>query len=83
VAFCAEVDFWAEVLPVPVEVGRVVSASSVSANRLPRHFGKNGSRPYNYYVPLPCDFLSQPSHVYMQKTHLLGSSLVGLQPKVS
>jgi len=50
-AFRAEVAFLVEVQPVLVEVRRIHSASSVSADSLPCHFGMEGSSQYDFYKP--------------------------------
>jgi hypothetical protein len=52
VAFRAVMAFRAEVLPVLVDVRRLLCASSVSADALLYHFGMEGSRPYDFYKPL-------------------------------
>jgi len=58
VAFRAEIALRVEVPPVLVEVQRFLCASSVSADSLLYHFGVEGSRPYDYYKPLPGGFPS-------------------------
>jgi len=83
VAFRAEVVVRAEVLPVLVEVCRLLCTSSVSGDPLVCHFGTEGSSQYDFYKPLPGVFLKQPSQLYARETELLASSVVGLQHEVS
>jgi len=63
-------------------VSRIHCASSLSADSLRCHFGKEGSRPYHVYEPLPGMILSQLSSVNAEETQLLASSVVRLWHKV-
>jgi len=56
VAFQVEIAFLVEVPPVQVEVCRILSTSSVSADSFLYHFGMEGSRLYDFYKPLPAVF---------------------------
>jgi hypothetical protein len=58
VSFHAEMAFWAQVQPVLVKVRWLPRASSVSADSVLFNFGMEGSRPYDFYKPLPDVFLS-------------------------
>jgi hypothetical protein len=64
----AQVVFWAEMPPVLVEVRRFLCASSVSEDSFVYHFGKEGSRLYDFCKPLPGVFPSQPSPSDAQET---------------
>ena len=75
--------FWAEVALVVEEVHLCLCASSVSAESLLCHFGKEGSRLFDFHEPLPGDILSQPSRCYARGSHQPTSSLSGLRLKVS
>jgi len=79
----AQMAFWVGVPLVLWEVCWFLCASSVSADSLLCHFGMEGSRPYDFYNPLPGVFLSQPSPFYAQKTQLFASSLLGLGREVA
>ena len=62
--------FWAEVAPVVVEVHTCLCTSSVSANSLLCHFGKEGSHPFDFHELLPDVIVSQPSPCYARETQL-------------
>jgi hypothetical protein len=57
--------------------------SSVSADSLRCHFGKEGSRAFGYDEALPGVFVSQPSPFYAQETQHPASSLLGPRRVVS
>jgi hypothetical protein len=57
--------------------------SSVSADSLRCHFGKEGSRAFGYDEALPGVFVSQPSHFYAQETQHPASSVLGPRRVVS
>ena len=82
-AFRAEVAFLVEVPPVMVEVRRFLSDSSVSADSSLYHFSMEGSRPCDFYKPLPGFVLSQPSDSNAKETQLLASSILRLRHEVS
>jgi hypothetical protein len=75
--------FRAEVTPDVVGVRQFLCASSVSADSLLYHFAMEGSRPYDFYKPLPGVFPMQPSPSFAQETQLLASFLLRLRHKVS
>jgi len=79
----AQVAFWAEVTQVVVEVHPCLCVSSVTADSLLCHFGKEGSCPFDIYESLLGAFLSPPSPFYIQDTKFLASSLLGLWHEVS
>jgi hypothetical protein len=81
--FRVEAAFWAEVLPVLVEVRQLLCASSVSADSLLCHFGMDGSHLFDFYRPLPGVFVMQPSLFDDQECQLLAPSLLGLRRQVS
>jgi hypothetical protein len=57
--------------------------SSVSADSLRGHFGKEGSRTFGYDEALPGVFVSQSSPFYAQETQHPVSSLLGPRRVVS
>jgi hypothetical protein len=69
-------------------IGRVavhlfLCLSSVSADSLQCHFGKEGSRTFGNDEALPGVFVSQPSPCYAQETQHPASSLLGPRRVVS
>jgi len=83
VAFRAEVVFRAKVPPILVEARRFLCAFRVSADSLLYNWAMVGSRPYDFYEPLPGVFLSQPSSCYAEETKPLASSLLKHRREVS
>jgi len=79
----ARVAFQASVVLVVVEVHQFLCASSESVDSLLCHFGKEGSRPFDFPEPLLGVFLSQPSPCYAQETQHPASSLLELWRVVS
>jgi len=67
---------------VVVEVYLCLCASSMPADSLLCHFGKEGSHPFDFQELLPGDFQSLPSLCYAPETQLLASSLLGLRCEV-
>jgi hypothetical protein len=65
------------------EVRQFLCVSSVSADSLRCHFGKEGSRAFGYNEALPGVFVSQPSPIYAQETQHPASSLLGPRCVVS
>jgi hypothetical protein len=57
--------------------------SSVAAESLQCHFGKEGSRTVGYDEALPGVFVSQPSPVYAQESQHPASFLLGPRCMVS
>jgi hypothetical protein len=79
----AQVAIRAAVGPVLVEVHPCLCASSMSLDFLWCHFGKEGSRPFDFREPLPGVFRSQPSPCYARETQHPASSLLVLRREVS
>ena len=65
------------------EVHLFFCVSSMSADSLRCHFGKEGSRAFGYDEALPGVFVSQPSPVCAQETQHPASSLLGPRLGVS
>ena len=65
------------------EVHLFLCVSSVSADSLRCHFGKEGSRAFGYDEALPGVFVSQPSPFYAQETQHPTCSLLGPRRLVS
>ena len=65
------------------EVHLFLCVSSVSADSLRCHFGKEGSRAFGYDEALPGVFASRPSPIYSQESQHPESSLLGPQRAVS
>jgi hypothetical protein len=65
------------------EVHLFLGVSSVSADSLQGHFGKEGIRPRDFDEAYPAVFLSQPSPLSDQETQHSASSLLGPRLKVS
>jgi hypothetical protein len=74
VAIWAEVMIWAEMVSAQYsavcigqfEMHLIHCVSSVAADRLQCHFGKEGIRPSGFDIVQPGVFLSQPSPCYVQ-----------------
>jgi hypothetical protein len=66
-----------------VEVHLLVCVSSVFADSLQCHLGKEGSRTFGYDEALPGVFVSQPSPCYAQETQHPASSLLGPRRVIS
>ena len=64
------------------EVHLCLCITSVTADYLLCHFGKEGSRLFDFHESLPGVFLSPPSPCYAQETQLLASPLLRLLPVV-
>ena len=79
----AQFAFWVEVVSVLVSAVRVIlvdmhlclHTSSVSADSLLCHLGKEGSHQVNCHEPEPGVMLLRPYHWYAQETQLPASSL--------
>jgi len=83
VAFRTDVAFRAKVPSGLVEVRRFLCSSSVSADAFLCHCSMQRSHPDDFYKPLPCFFLLQPSPFHAQETQLLASSVRRLRRFVS
>jgi hypothetical protein len=79
----AQVAFKAEVALVVVEVHLWLWTSSVSVDFVQCHYGKAGSRAFEYKQPMRCVFRSQPSPCYACETQHPKSFLLGLWPEGS
>ena len=79
----AQVAFRAEVVLVMLEVHPCLCISSLMADSLLCHFGKEGSHLFDFHESLLGVFLSLPSTLYAQETQILESSLHGLRREVS
>jgi hypothetical protein len=66
-----------------VEVHLFLYMSSVSADSLRCHFGKEGSRTFGFDEALPGVMVSQPLPCFAQETQHLASSLLGPRHVVS
>jgi hypothetical protein len=79
----AQVAFWAEVVPVMVQVPLCHCSSSVSEYFLWGHLGEEDSRPFDFCEPLLGVVRFQPAPCYVRETQHPASSLLRLQRKVS
>jgi hypothetical protein len=74
----AQVVFWAKLVLVVVKVHMCLCASSITADPLLCHFGKQRSSPFDFHQLLLNVFLLPLSSFDAQETQLLTSSLLGL-----
>jgi hypothetical protein len=75
--------FRAKMTLVLMEVRRILSTSSVSADSFRYQGGMEGSWPYDFSKQLPGVFPSLPSPFDAQETQFLASTLLGLQREVT
>jgi hypothetical protein len=76
VAFWAMMAFQADIPLVEVEARLFLSPSSVSVDFMLYHLRMEGSRPDDFWKPLPAVFPSQPSPSDAHETQLLTSFFV-------
>jgi len=77
-----QVAFQADVAPVVVAVHLCLYASSVSVDSSQCHFGKEGSRPFDFHEWWLGIFVYQPLPCYAREKQQAASSLPGLRCKV-
>ena len=78
-----QVAFWADVASVLVEVHILLCATSMPVDSVLCNFGKECSRPDDFYEPLLGVFLVWPSPCRARETQLLTSSFLGRPCNVS
>jgi len=81
-AYCESVAFQAEMALAVVEVHLCLCVSSVTADSLLCHFGKQGNHSFDFHYSMPNVFILPPSPLYAQETQLRASSLLGLRHEV-